>query len=405
MVTGPQLSTRIQSISPSPIRKLVPLADEAKARGVKVYHMNIGQPDIETPEAFYTGIEKRRSKVISYAPSQGIAEYQDALVEYYSWYNINIERKNIIVTTGGSEAIIFTVVAVCDAGDEIIIPEPYYANYNGFTAMGGVKVVPVRTYLKDGFRLPCKDDIEAKITARTKAILVCSPHNPTGVVYGKEDEKKLVDLALKHNLFIISDEVYREFNYVSEPGSMYHYPEVRNNLVIVDSISKRYSACGLRIGCLVTQRDDVIANAMKLAQARLSPPTLGEWGATEALTLGREYFQTVASEYKARIDVVCNKLDAINGVSYHKPEGAFYLIAALKDVDAEEFCAFLLRDFCSKNPITGIDETMMVAPASGFYSQPDFGSDEIRIAVMLKAADSARAIDILAEALITFRNK
>ena len=321
-----ELSKRAQTIQASPIRKLMPFADRAKKKGVKIYHLNIGQPDIETPQEMLDVYKNYHEKVLAYGPSQGLEVYRNNLVKYYQRHKIEIEKDDIIVTTAGSEAIIFAMMITCNAGDEIIIPEPFYTNYNGFATMAGVNIIPLTTYAENGFSLPENEKIEALITEKTKAVMICNPGNPTGTVYSKEDLKRIAEIAVKHDLFVISDEVYREFVYDGlSHTSILEFDELENKAIMVDSISKRYSACGARIGCLVSKNNDLMSAALKFAQARLCPPTIDQLAANAAIDIEEEYFKKILKEYDKRRNIVFEELQKIEGVVCVKPQGAFYV--------------------------------------------------------------------------------
>ncbi|MEJ2633903.1 MAG: pyridoxal phosphate-dependent aminotransferase [Calditrichia bacterium] len=390
----PKIAQRAEYMPPSPIRKLVPFAEAAKKRGVHVYHINIGQPDIHTPKVLLDAFRNQEIKVLPYGHSAGLWEYRDELVKYYSRFNINITSDEIVVTNGGSEAIIFTMMATMDPGDEIIIPEPFYTNYNGFAVEAGIKIVPVTSRVEEGFKLPPLDEIESKITSRTRAIMICSPNNPTGYVYTPEEMEGLRQLVLRHDLFFFSDEVYREFIF---DGAVYtsvmHLDGIEDRAVLLDSISKRYSACGARIGCLVTHNKDILSAGLRLGQARLCPPTLEQMAAKAAVNTPPSYFDEVVSEYKKRRDVVFEELGTIPGVVALKPQGAFYTIVKLPVDDADKFSAWLLNEFSLEG------ETVMLAPANGFYATPGKGNDEVRIAFVLNVNDMRRSMKILHAAL------
>jgi aspartate aminotransferase len=389
-----QLSQRARLAPPSPIRKLVPLADAAKARGVRVYHLNIGQPDIPTPEAMWEAVRQAKIEVLSYSPSGGIPEFLAALRRYYARHGIELGVEHLITTTAGSEAILFALGVVCDPGDEVLIPEPLYANYNGYAALLGVRVVPVAARPEDGYALPPRAALEARITERTRAILLCNPCNPTGRVYTREELETVADLARRHDLFFISDEVYREFCYADQaPVSVLRLPEIAERAIMVDSLSKRFSVCGARIGCLASRNRDVIAAAMKFAQARLSPPTLGQIMGIAGLELPPTYFDATVAEYRRRRDVVLEELARIPGVVCQPPQGAFYIMAKLPVSDAEDFVRWMLTDFALDG------ETTMMAPGNGFYATPGEGRSEVRIAYVLEEAKLRRAMRIVAAGL------
>jgi len=390
----PNISLKGIAMPQSPIRKLVPFAEEAKKKGVKVYHLNIGQPDIKTPLIALDAVKKNNINVLAYSRSEGSEEYRSKLADYYAKHNISVTHEDIIVTTGGSEALIFTMGSITDVGDEIIIPEPFYANYNGFATASGVKVVPVISTIDDAFALPPIEDFEKLITSKTKAILVCNPGNPTGYLYSKEEIEKLKELVIKHDIFLIADEVYREFVYDGvKHHSVMQESGLEDHAIMIDSVSKRYSMCGARIGCLVSKNKDFMATALKFAQARLSPPTYAQIAAEAALETPNSYFEEVNTEYKERRDVLISELQKIAGVKVSSPKGAFYCIVELPVKDTDVFAQWLLEDFNYKN------ETIMVAPASGFYSTKGQGKNQIRIAYVLRKEDLIRAILILKEAL------
>jgi len=367
------ISKRGQEIQPSPIRKLKPYADEALERGIHIYFLNIGQPDIPTPQPIMDAFHSYDEKVLSYGPAQGFLELRQAIAGYFRSYNIPIDSENVVVTIGGSEAIHFSFSAVADPGDEIIIPEPFYTNYNGYAAFASVKIVPLTLRVEDGFRLPPTEDIEARITPRTKAILLCSPNNPTGTVYSPEELERVVAIVKKHDLFLIGDEVYKEFVY--EGGthkSVLEYEEIKERVIVVDSISKRFSSCGARVGAVVTWNEDVYQAVLKFAQARLCPPSVEQKAALAAYQMGLDYFQPVKEEYERRRDVLFDGLEDIPGIVIHKPQGAFYIIVRLPIKDCEHFVQWMLTDFHHDQ------ETVMVAPAQGFYCTPGKGKDEVR---------------------------
>jgi aspartate aminotransferase len=391
----PKISNRAISMPASPIRKLVPYALAAKAKGTKVYHLNIGQPDIETPQTALNALKNIDLKVLEYALSEGNLDYRKQLEKYYHSIGFNdITTDNFIVTNGGSEALNFALSVACDSGDEVIIPEPYYANYNGFTNAIGVKVVAIPSSIDTGFALPSIEEFEKKITNKTKAILICNPGNPTGYLYNREELKKLAEIALKHDIIIISDEVYREYVYDGEKQiSMLEFPELKENCIIIDSESKRYSMCGVRIGFLVTRSQTLHNAAMLFAQARLSPVLIGQILATAAHNDDAEYINAVREEYTKRRNLLVELLNEIPGVKCPKPKGAFYCVAELPVEDADVFAQWLLEEFSDNG------ETVMVAPASGFYSQPELGKKQVRIAYVLKSEDLKRSVELLKLAL------
>ncbi len=392
---SPKVSKRAAEAQSSPLRKLIPFANEAKARGVKVYHLNIGQPDIETPSVIREAIEKFHEKSVAYAPSDGLAECKSAWEKYYQDNKIDLRAEDIIVTSGGSEAIAFAMAITCDPYEEVITFEPFYTNYNGFSSVVGCKVVPVKTSVEDGFRLPTKEKIEEKITNKTKAIIICNPNNPTGTVYTKEELQVIADIAIEHNLFILSDETYREFNLDGEGRvtSMLDIKGVEDRVIIQDSISKRFSSCGIRIGCLASKNKEVIACALKFGQARLSVATIEQLAAVPALENSLELVPPVVEEYRKRRNTVYEYLQKIDGVTCLKPEGAFYALPRLPIKDSEDFAKWILEKYENNK------ETVMIAPAPGFYATPGLGLDEIRIAYVLKSEDLAHAMELLKDAL------
>lgn len=395
----PELSERGSLMPASPIRKLVPFAEKAKERGVEVYHLNIGQPDIKTPRIALDALNKANFSTIEYTHSAGIQSYREELTKYYKKIGIDISYEDILITTGGSEAIIFAFLTTMNPGDEVIIPEPFYTNYNGFAIQAGVKIVPVTSYIEQDFALPAIEEFEKLITPRTKGILVCNPNNPTGYLYSKEEIIKLKNLVQKHNLYLFSDEVYREFCYDGEKHySAMELEGVDDNVVLFDSVSKRYSECGIRIGALVTRNKEIINSALKYAQARLSPPFLGQIVAEESLKVGSDYFEEVYNEYITRRNYVIEALNKIEGVYAPMPKGAFYSIIRLPIKDAEHFCIWLLNEFSFENA------TVMLAPAAGFYSTPGAGKNEVRIAYVLKKEKLVKAVKIIEEALKVYQN-
>ena len=395
-----KLSKRVLSTQASPIRKLMPYANQAKKDGKKIYHLNIGQPDIETPQPMLDVYANYNEKVLSYGPSQGLECYRKNLVRYYEMHGIDLELDNIIVTTAGSEAIIFALMAVCDPGDEVIIPEPFYTNYNGFASMASINIKPITTYADEGFRLPANSKFESLITEKTKAIMLCNPGNPTGAVYSKDDLIRITELANKYTLFVISDEVYREFVYDGlNHTSILDFPEIEENAVMVDSISKRYSACGARIGCFVSRNSKLMQQVLKFAQARLCPPTIDQLAANAAIDIEKKYFEEVLKEYDRRRNIVFSELQKIKGVICKKPSGAFYIIAKLPIKDAEDFAKWILSKFSIKN------ESVMFAPAQGFYASQNIGQDEVRIAYVLNEQSLKKAMLIFREGLETYRSK
>lgn len=378
----------------SPIRKLVPFADEAKQRGTKVFHLNIGQPDIETPEVALEAIRNYNEDVIAYSNSAGNISYRKKLVKYYEDHNINISPEDIIITTGASEALLFTMQSIMNPGDEIIIPEPFYANYLGFSINAGVNVVPIPSNIESGFALPDIEEFEKKISAKTKAIMVCNPNNPTGYLYSKEELQILKKLALKYDLYLIADEVYREFVYDGrEHFSIMQLKGLEQNTILIDSVSKRYSACGFRIGMMISKNKELMATALKFAQARLSPPTYGQIGGEAALDTPKEYFDKVLSEYLSRRNIVVEEVNKIEGAFCPNPAGAFYVVAKLPIDNSDRFCKWLLQEFSYEN------KTVMFAPATGFYATDGRGTDEVRISYVLNVNDLKEAMNVLKNAL------
>lgn len=396
----PKISTKGQHMPSSPIRKLVPYAEAAKKSGKKIYHLNIGQPDIETPEVMMNAIKNTTIKVLEYSHSAGIESYRKKLAGYYNEFNIKLDYSDIIITTGGSEAIEIAMMTCFNEGDEIIIPEPFYANYNGFSCAADVVIKPVKSYIENGFALPPISEFEKLITPKTKGIMICNPGNPTGYLYTREELELLKQLVIKYDLFLLSDEVYREFCYDNkEYVSVMHLEGIDNNVVLLDSISKRYSACGARIGAMISKNKEVISTAMKFAQARLSPPTFGQIGAEAALNTPKEYFTNVKKEYVSRRDLVIEALNKMNGVFAPKPSGAFYCIAKLPIDNADKFCQWLLESFEYEG------QTVMLAPATGFYSTPGSGTNEVRLAYVLNKTDLTNAMKCLEKALQVYPGK
>lgn len=395
-----KLSNRILEMQESPIRKLVPFAEAAKKQGKKVYHLNIGQPDIETPEVFFEALKNFDSKVLAYSFSQGMPELIRAMIDYYKRYDIEYEENQILITNGGSEALMFALIATCDYGDEVLVPEPFYTNYNGFSLPVGVIIKPITTYPEKGFALPSYDEMKKLVSSKTKAIMLSNPGNPTGAVYDRAQVEALAKLAKDYNLFIIADEVYREFTYDGlDYTSFGSQKEVEDRVIIVDSISKRYSACGARIGSVASKNTDLIKNILKLCQSRLCVPTLEMIGAIELYKTDNSYFKAVNEEYSKRRDIVYNALKEMPGVVCEKPRGAFYVEAKLPVADAEDFVVWLLKEF----DVDG--ETVMFAPGQGFYATKGLGLDEVRMAYVLKEEDLKKAMNILKEALVTYTKK
>jgi aspartate aminotransferase len=396
----PSVSDRGKAMPASPIRKLVPFAEEAKRKGRKVYHLNIGQPDIPTPEVALNALRNINLKVLEYSHSAGNESYRRKLALFYQKIGINIDHTELLVTTGGSEAILFAFMSCVNPGEEIITPEPFYANYNGFANTAGIKIVPVTSYIKEDFALPPIEEIEKKITPKTRGIIICNPNNPTGYLYSKEELLKLRDIVKKHDLFLFSDEAYREFCYDgAEHFSSMNLKGIENNVIMLDSVSKRYSECGVRIGALVTKNKDIISTALKFAQARLSPPGLGQIAGEASIDTPDNYFREVNQEYTARRNYMVDALNKIPGVYCPKPKGAFYTVVKLPVDDIDKFARWLLEEFEYKN------QTVMIAPASGFYSTPGYGKNEARIAYVLKIDDLKNAMLVLAEALKAYPGK
>jgi aspartate aminotransferase len=396
----PSISDKGKAMPASPIRKLVPYSEEAKRKGRKVFHLNIGQPDIPTPEVALNALRNINVKVLEYSHSAGNESYRRKLAAYYQKIGINVDHTEMLITTGGSEAILFALMSCVNPGEEVITPEPFYANYNGFATTAGIKIVPVTSYIKEDFALPPIEEIEKKITSRTKGIIVCNPNNPTGYLYSKNELLKLRDIVKKHNLYLFSDEAYREFCYDgAEHFSAMKLEGVEDNVVLLDSVSKRYSECGVRIGALISKNKEVIATALKFAQARLSPPGLGQIAGEASIDTPDEYFKEVNNEYTARRNYMVEALNNIPGVYCPKPKGAFYTVVKLPVDDADKFAQWLLEEFQYEN------QTVMVAPASGFYSTPGSGKNEVRIAYVLKIDDLKKAMLVLAEALKVYPGK
>jgi aspartate aminotransferase len=393
------ISSRGKLMPPSPIRKLVPYAETAKKKGIKVFHLNIGQPDIETPEPILNAVRHADFKVLEYSHSAGNESYRRKLVQYYKKAGIEIDHTQIIITTGGSEAILFGFMSCLDAGDEVIIPEPFYANYNGFAVAAGVKVIPVTSHIENGFALPPISAFEDLVTPKTRAILICNPNNPTGYLYSREEMETLKQLVKKHNLYLFSDEAYREFCYSGEPISAMQLEGLEEHVVLMDTISKRYSACGGRIGALVTKNKQVLDAVMKFAQARLSPPSFAQILGEAAVDLPDNYFDATKSEYLKRRDVLVKRLNAMEGVTCPNPGGAFYAIARLPIDDADVFCQWLLESFSYNGA------TVMLAPATGFYGTAGLGKNEVRLAYVLNVHDLNSAMDCLQQALKEYPGK
>ena len=396
----PKISERGVAMPASPIRKLTPFADKAKKEGKKIYHLNIGQPDIETPEVMLNALKNIDFKVWAYTPSEGTASYRNKLTEYYNKINYNIHPDNILVTNGGSEAITIAMQACMDTGDEIIIPEPFYANYNGFACSAGVVVKPIISSIETGFALPAISEFEKLITPKTKAIAICNPNNPTGYLYSKPELNALKDLCIKHDLYLLSDEAYREFCYDErEFISPMHLDGLEQNVIVLDTVSKRYSACGARIGCLITKNKELYQTALKFAQARLSPSLEGQIAAEAAVDTPDSYFQAVSTEYTTRRDTLVKGLNAIHGVYSPNPGGAFYVVAKLPIDNADKFCQWMLEEFSFEN------QTVMMAPATGFYSTPGAGTNEVRLAYVLNQQELKNALTCLEKALEVYPGK
>jgi aspartate aminotransferase len=396
----PKISIKGRQMPESPIRKLVPYAEAAKKRGMKVYHLNIGQPDIHTPEVALDAVRNFSPKVVEYSHSAGILSYREKLAKYYEKHNIHITADDIIIGAGASEALLFAFQTIMDPGDEVIIPEPFYANYNGFATNAGINVKPIFSAIDTGFALPPIADFEKAIGPKTKAILVCNPNNPTGYLYNEEELETLRQLVIKYDLYLIADEVYREFCYDGhEHYSCMHLEGIDDNVILIDSVSKRYSACGMRIGCMISKNKEVMRTALKFAQARLSPPTFGQVAAEAAIATPDSYFEEVLEEYLNRRNTVVEAINKIDGAYCPTPKGAFYVVAKLPIDDSDRFCQWLLEDFNYEG------QTVMMAPASGFYSTPGRGKDEVRISYVLKVEDLEKSMKVLDEALKVYPGK
>jgi aspartate aminotransferase len=393
------ISHRGQQMPASPIRKLVPFAEAAKKRGIKVYHLNIGQPDIETPKQIMDAVRHVDFAVLEYSHSAGNESYRRKLVQYYRKTGITVDHNQIIVTTGGSEAILFGFMSCLDAGDEVITPEPFYANYNGFAVAADVVVKPITSVIENGFALPPIEDFEKAITPKTKAIVICNPNNPTGYLYSREEMETLKEIIVKHNLYLFADEAYREFCYEGVHFSAMHLQGVDDHVIMMDTISKRYSACGARVGALVTRNKKVLDTALKFAQARLSPPSFGQILGEAAVDLPDDYFDETKAEYSKRRDTIVNRLNAMPGVFCPNPGGAFYAIARLPIDDADKFCQWLLESFNYDN------QTVMLAPATGFYGTKGLGTNEVRLAYVLNTGDLNKAMDCLEKALEQYQSE
>jgi aspartate aminotransferase len=383
------ISKRGREIQASPIRKFKPYADKAQEQGIHIYFLNIGQPDIPTPQPVMDAIHGFDEKILSYGPAQGTLELRQAIADYFVSYGISLDAENVIITIGGSEAIHFSFSVVADPGEEVIIPEPFYTNYNGYASFASVKIAPLTLRVEDGFRLPSQQEIEAMVTPKTRAILLCSPNNPTGTVYTPEEQERVISIVKKHDLFLIGDEVYKEFIYDGlRHKSILEYKEVEDKVIVVDSISKRFSCCGARIGAVITKNKETYQSLLKFSQARLCPPSVEQKAALAAYRMRKDYFEPVKEEYERRRDVLYEGLKSIPGIVMRKPQGAFYIIVRLPIKDAEHFVQWMLTDFRLDK------ETVMVAPANGFYSSPEKGKDEVRIAYVLKEQDLRRALEV-----------
>ncbi|MDR2810865.1 MAG: pyridoxal phosphate-dependent aminotransferase [Tannerellaceae bacterium] len=396
----PLISERGINMPASPIRKLVPLANRAKAKGIKVYHLNIGQPDLATPQVAIDAMKQVDRKVLEYSPSEGILSFREKLAAYYAKFNIEAEVEDIIVTTGGSEAVLFSFMACLDPGDEIIVPEPAYANYMAFAISSGAVIKTIPSTIDEGFALPSLEKFEELITPRTKGILICNPNNPTGYLYTQKEMSQIRDIVKKYDLFLFSDEVYREFCYTGAPYiSAFHLKGIENNVVLIDSVSKRYSECGIRIGAIITKNRAVRENVMKWCQARLSPPLIGQIIAEASLDTPEEYMLDVYNEYVERRNFLVDGLNRIPGCYSPIPMGAFYTVARLPVDDADKFCAWCLSEFEYEG------QTIMMAPASGFYTTPHLGKDQVRMAYVLRKEDLAKALEVLAKALEKYNGR
>lgn len=394
------ISSRIKGFQASPIRRLSPYAREAKQRGIKVYHLNIGQPDIKTPQQAIDAIHEYPSNIVAYGESDGEYALREAIVRYYSTFGVSINPSDVLITTGGSEALLFSFMTLCDPGDEIIVPEPYYTNVHSFARMANVNIVPITSILKNGFALPPLKEIEEKITSKTRAILLCSPNNPTGHIYSPNEFETILKMCVEHDIFLIVDEVYREFCYDGKVfTSILKYTDYSDRVICVDSFSKRFSMCGARVGALVCRNSDVIRETLKLSQARLCPPVVEQYAALAAFNAPKEYIESVRHEYETRRNFFVKRLKGIPNVKCCSPNGAFYLIAELPVEDAEDFAIFMLRDF----NLNG--ETVMVAPAEGFYESKDLGRRQVRLAYVLNTEDLGKACDCLKAGLEAYSKK
>ncbi|MDO4488513.1 MAG: pyridoxal phosphate-dependent aminotransferase [Eubacteriales bacterium] len=396
-----KFSSKIEKCGLSPIRKFHPYAVEAKKKGINIYHLNIGQPDVETPQEYFDAVKRFNDKTVEYAPSPGLPVMVEAVQEYYKKLNVNLESGDILITQGGSEALNFTINCVLDNDDEIIIPEPFYPNYNTLSRLAGATIRPIETTVEDGFKYTYKEKIESLINEHTRAMLITTPGNPTGVLLNHDEMKMLVDIAKEHDLFLIADEAYREFFYEGDSLSTFgeFIDEAPENLIIIDTVSKRFSACGARVGCIISKNRELIAHTLKCAQARLSVATLEQLASAELYNVGPEYFVKVRNEYKKRRDTLCSKLAEIPGVKFDVPKGAFYLVASLPIDDAEKFQQWLLEEFNDNG------ETVMFAPAGSMYQTPGRGINEVRMAYVLESEKIARAMDILKKAIEVYNNR
>lgn len=395
----PSISTRAKQTQDSPIRKLSATAEARKAKGIKVYHLNIGQPDLPTPPVVFETIRDLKLSTLAYAPSAGLPQALEAWKSYYRTFDIDVEEKEIIVTTGGSEAIVFAMCAICDYGDDIIVFEPFYTNYNGFASIANVKLNPIPLRIQDGFHLPPSEEIVRRITSRTRGILICNPSNPTGTIYSREELSRLTDIVKRHGLFLLSDEVYREFAYDTSVSSVLHFPEIAEQAVLLDSTSKRFNVCGARIGALASHNKEVVQSAFRFGMARLSVASIEQLALVPLLTSPRTYTQPIVEEFRRRRDVVYDGLVSIPGLTFYKPEGAFYVIVGLPVKDAEHFVKWLIEEFAYEG------ETVLLAPGPGFYASRNAGANEVRLAFMLKSDDLRKALGVLRVALEEYAKK
>ncbi|MCI0706106.1 MAG: pyridoxal phosphate-dependent aminotransferase [Ignavibacteriae bacterium] len=396
--TGVSISHRAKAMQASPIRKLASIAEARKKKGIKVYHLNIGQPDLHTPDAVFEAIRGLDLPTIAYAPSNGLPQALTAWKNYFAHHSIQLDEKEIIITTGGSEAIIFALCAVCDTDDEVIVFEPFYTNYNGFASIANVRLRPVKLSISNGFHLPSLEEIERHVTSKTKAILICNPNNPTGTVYSREEVQRLVTLCQRHNLFLLSDEVYREFAYNTRATSVMDFPEIRDRSILLDSCSKRFNVCGARIGAIASHNEEVMQATFKFGMARLSVASIEQLALVPLLNSPEQYTQPIVEEFHRRRDAVCEGLKKIPGVTSYIPEGAFYIVIGLPVRDADHFSRWLIEEFEDKK------ETVLLAPANGFYATPNSGTNEVRLAFMLNVPDLQRSLEILRRALETYKN-